>query len=143
MKLTEKQKRFADYYIECANATEAYKRAYDCENDVTARTNANKNLQKPTIAQYIEERMKSKEKERIANQDEVLEFLTTVLRGEITERIPIVGKDFFEFADNTPSIKDRTKAAELLGKRYSLFKENINHTGDIDIHITLSDDDDE
>lgn len=113
-KLSEKQKAFADYYIETGNASESYKRAYKCENDTTARTNANKNLQKPTIKAYLDERLKKIADERIAKPTEVLQYLTKVMRGE--------EKDQF---DLDAPLNERTKAAELLGKRYRLFTEKI------------------
>lgn len=109
-KLTPKQKAFCDYYIETGNATEAYKKAYKCNNDTTARTNANKNLQKPTIKAYIDKRMKELESSRIADAREVLEYLTRVMRGEEKDQF---GLD--------ASLQDRTRAAELLGKRYAIF----------------------
>lgn len=119
MKLTPKQKAFADYYIELGNAEEAARKA-----GYSARGNTTKLLQNTTIRQYIQQRMAEKDKERIASQDEVLEFLTKVLRGEVTEEIPIgKGEGYFELEDKTPSVKDRVKAAELLGKRYALWTE--------------------
>ncbi|ANB62329.1 terminase small subunit [Anoxybacteroides amylolyticum] len=117
-KLTEKQKRFADYYIELGNAEEAAKRA-----GYSARGNTTKLLQNTTIREYIQQRLSEKDKERIASQDEILAFLTKVLRGEETEKIPMAGKDFFELVENTPNIKDRIKAAELLGKRFAMWTE--------------------
>jgi phage terminase small subunit len=126
-KMTEKQKRFADYYIETGNASESYKRAYDCKNDTTARTNANKNLQKPTIKKYIDSTLSEKDKERIASQDEVLAYLTSVLRGEVTEEVLRgVGKGAQVVDDVEVSAKDRIKAAELLGKRYAIWTDNKN-----------------
>ncbi|KHF30152.1 Terminase small subunit [Anoxybacillus sp. BCO1] len=75
-KLTEKQKRFADYYIELGNAEEAAKRA-----GYSARGNTTKLLQNTTIREYIQQRLAEKDKERIASQDEILAFLTKVLSG--------------------------------------------------------------
>ncbi|MED4979384.1 terminase small subunit [Geobacillus stearothermophilus] len=121
MKLTPKQKAFADYYIELGNAEEAARKAG--YSDATARGHAHKLLQNVAIRQYLDERIAEKDSKQIAKQDEILSFLTQVMRGEVTERIPIVGKDLFEVVDNTPSIKDRVKAAELLGKRYALWTE--------------------
>ncbi|MBS4173479.1 terminase small subunit [Bacillus sp. FJAT-49736] len=129
MKLTVKQKRFADYFIETGNATEAYKKAgYSAKDDNIAGVEGHKLLKNPKIDSYIKELISEKDHERIASQDEVLEFLTKVLRGEETEKIPISGKDWFEMIDNNPSIKDRTKAAELLGKRYTLWTEKVEQT---------------
>lgn len=134
-RLTPKQRLFCDYYIELGNATEAAKKAGYSEK--TARVIGQENLLKPALKTYIADRMKQKEADRIASQDEVLEFLTNVLRGEITEQIPIIMEKDFEMIDKAPSVKDRTKAAELLGKRYALFKENVNHSGDVGISISV------
>lgn len=113
--LTPKQSAFIDHYLELGNATEAYKRAYDCKNDVTARTNANKNLQKPTIRAYIDRRRAQMDEERIAKPEEVLKYLTGVMRGEI--------KDQF---DLDAPLQERTRAAEALAKRYRLYDAKDN-----------------
>lgn len=133
-KLTPKQKDFADYYIETGNATDSYRRAYDC-TEKTASVEGFKNLAKPSVKQYLESRIAEKDSKKIAKQDEILEFLTSVLRGEEKEKIPIVSKDFFELVDNTPSIKDRTKAAELLGKRYTLWVDKHSIDGNLGVKI--------
>ena len=102
--LTEKQKRFADYYIECGNATEAAIRAGYSES--SAKEIGCENLTKPNISAYIEERVKPTEEKRIATGDEVMEFFTAVMRGEI--------RDAF---DLPPSLADRKDAAKELAKR--------------------------
>jgi phage terminase small subunit len=123
--MNEKQKAFADYYIETNNATESYKRAYkSCKSDAAARASGSKLLTNPNIKKYIEERLAGKEKERIANQDEILEFLTSVIRGEVKDQLGL----------ETP-VKDRNKAAELLGKRYGLFVDKIEHSGETGVRI--------
>ena len=115
-KLTPKQKAFCDYYIELGNATEAaIKAGY---NKKTARQIGSMNLTKVDIKQYIEERLKSIEDARIAKGEEVLQYLTKVMRGEEKDQF---GLD--------ASLQDRTKAAELLGKRYRLFTEKIEVDG--------------
>lgn len=122
MKLTPKQKAFADYYIESSNATQsAIKAGYSKK---TARAIGTENLAKPYIKAYIDERMAEKDAKRIASQDEVLEFLTKVLRGEIEEEVALgegMGSQRLEMKELGG--KDRIKAAELLGKRYSLWTE--------------------
>lgn len=118
-KMTEKQKAFCDYYLETGNATEAYKRAYpSCKKDGTARTNSSKLLTNANISQYIDKRLKEIESERIAKPEEVLQYLTKVLRGEEKDQF---GLD--------ATLQDRTKAAELLGKRYRLFTEKMEIEG--------------
>ena len=140
MKLTPKQKAFADNYIETGNATEAYLKAYNCKRE-TADTNGTRLLGNARIKQYIEERMQEKEPEKIASQDEVLSFLTNVMRGQVTEQVPITMKDYWEMTEKDPSIKDRVKAAELLGKRHMLWtdKQQIDTTQQVVIVNDLSD----
>ena len=127
-KLTEKQKRFCDEYLVDLNGTQAAIRAGYSEK--TARTIAAENLTKPNIRKYIDERMKEKEKELIADQDEVLKYLTSVLRGMSQSEIVVVENigDFTSEArriQKAPDEKERLKAAELLGKRYNLFSEKM------------------
>ena len=117
--LTEKQKRFCEYYIENPNATEAAIRAGYAEK--TAYAIGAENLRKPQIQQYIAEVMESLQKDRIASADEVLQYLTGVMRGEI--------KDQF---DMDASIQDRNRAAELLGKRYKLFVDKQEVSGTLE-----------
>lgn len=128
-KMTEKQKAFCDYYLETGNATEAYKRAYpSCKKDGTARTNSSKLLTNANISQYIDKRLKEIESERIAKPEEVLQYLTSVLRGEEKDQF---GLD--------ATLQDRTKAAELLGKRYRLFTDKMEVTGEIPVVISGGD----
>lgn len=105
MELTPKQKAFADYYLETGNATEAAKLAGYSEK--TARQIGTENLAKPYISEYIAERQKKLEDKRIADISEVLQFFTSVMRGEI--------KDQFDF---NPSLSDRLSAGKELMKRY-------------------------
>lgn len=115
-KLTPKQKAFCDYYIETGNATEAAKRAGYKGNNLNRI--ASENLSKLDLKAYIDERMAQIEDKRIAKGEEVLQYLTKVMRGEEKDQF---GLD--------ASLQDRTKAAELLGKRYRLFVENIKFEG--------------
>ena len=126
--MTPKQQRFCDEYLIDLNGTQAAIRAgYSAK---TANEQASRMLAKANIKEYIDQRMAEKEKSLIADQDEVLKYLTSVLRGEGTEEMVVVegrGDGFSEATTVTRDIspKDRLKAAELLGKRYSLFKENV------------------
>ena len=137
MRLTEKQKRFADYYIETGNATEAAIKAGYSQR--TARFIGAENLTKPNIKSYIEQRLKELEDERIADATEVLQYLTSVMRGEITETryIAVYDKDgsFVEEREGPPTVRDRNKAAELLAKRYGLLNENMNINAEMAVKI--------
>lgn len=127
-KLTAKQQRFCDEYLIDLNATQAAIRAGYSKK--TAGSIGTENMQKPLIKEYIDQRMAEKEKALIADQNEVLKYLTSVLRGESeSEEIVIENVGGFTSEARTmrkaPSEKDRLKAAELLGKRYSLFKDSM------------------
>lgn len=123
-KLTEKQKRFIDYYIETGNATEACRRAGYKGNNLDRI--GHENLRK--LESFINEKMQLKDNERIASQNEVLEYLTRVMRNE--------EKDAFGL---DASLQDRTKCAELLGKRYALFTDKKELSGG-GIKVTIVDD---
>jgi phage terminase small subunit len=125
-KLTEKQKAFSDYYIESLNATESYKRAYKVENQSTAESNGSRLLRNAKVKKYIDEIMSSKDESRIASQDEILQILTDIARG-ITEEEVVQFSQLGEELRTTrkPTIKDRMKASELLGKRYKLFTDKV------------------
>lgn len=112
-KLTEKQKRFIDYYVETGNATEAARRAgYEAKTNRTMESIGSENLRKLEV--FINERLNPIDDKRIADADEVLRYLTSVMRGEV--------KDTFDF---DTSVRDRNKAAELLGKRHRLFVDKV------------------
>ena len=119
--LTEKQKRFVDYYVSTGNATEAAREAgYKHPNRQGPRMLSNVGIQNATEA-----RLKELESSRIADAKEVMEFLTKAMRGEMTEKVlqPLNIKGGGQKADlfNVPiGAKERLKAAELLTKRYGL-----------------------
>lgn len=137
-KLNEKQKAFADYYIESLNATESYAKAYECSYN-TARTNGARLLAKANIKNYIDEIMSAKDESRIASQDEILQILTDIARG-ITEEEVVQFSQLGEELRTTrkPTIKDRMKASELLGKRYRMFTDKTEL--EITEPITIIDD---
>ena len=124
-KLNEKQKAFADYYIESLNVTESYAKAYECSYN-TARTNGARLLAKANIKNYIDEIMSAKDESRIASQDEILQILTDIARG-ITEEEVVQFSQLGEELRTTrkPTIKDRMKASELLGKRYRMWVDKV------------------
>lgn len=105
MKLTPKQKAFANEYLICGNITQAAIKAGYSEK--SARVIGQENLQKPAVLSYIEERQKQIDNSRIADVKEVLEFYSSVLRGEI--------KDQF---DMDAALSDRLAAGRELMKRY-------------------------
>ena len=135
-KLTAKQQRFCDEYLIDLNATQAAIRAGYSEK--TAKQIGQENLTKPDLKEYIEERMAEKEKSLIADQDEVLKYLTSVLRGD--NKSSVLARDNTgadRIIQKPPDEKERLKAAELLGKRYSLFTDKVN----VDVVVPVFKDD--
>jgi len=141
--MTEKQKRFCDFYIETGNATQAAIKAGYSEK--TAAAIGAENLIKPNLKSYIDERLAELKNERTADAQEVLEYLTAVMRGEYKEATLIgIGEGAQAVVDIDVGAKDRLKAAELLGKRHALFTDKVDlQTGDIVIKVGEWDADEE
>lgn len=123
MKLTEKQKRFIDYYIETGNASEAARRAGYSEK--IANRIGTENLSKPVIKEAITVRLKALEDKRIAKADEVMQFLTSTPRGEVKEERVVVegtgdGRSDARIITVQVSARDRLEAAKSLLKRYPM-----------------------
>lgn len=139
-KMTAKQRRFCEEYLIDLNATQAAIRAgYSKKN---AQNIASENLAKPMIRKYIDEKMAKKDSELIAKQDEVLRYLTSVLRGKSVGTEIVVegtgdGCSEARTMQKEPSEKDRLKAAELLGKRYGLFTDKVDMNADAELTITV------
>ncbi|WP_304179109.1 terminase small subunit [Leptotrichia trevisanii] len=142
MKLTEKQKRFADYYIETGNITEAAVKAGYSKK--TARVIGQENLLKPAIKGYIDEKLETMQDERTASAKEVLEFLTKSMRGEIKEEVVVIegtgdGTSEARMIEKQIGLRDRIKSAELLGKRYRLFTDRVEVNGVVPVMIVGED----
>lgn len=140
--LTEKQKRFADYYIETGNMTEAAIKAGYSKK--TARVIGQENLLKPAIKNYIDEKLKELEEKRVASATEVMQLLTSAMRGELDEEVVVVESigDYCSEArvvKKKIGLKDRIKAAELIGKRHRLFTDKIQVDGLVPVMITGED----
>lgn len=122
-KLTKKERIFADEYVKTTNGTQSAITAGYSEK--TASVTGSKMLRKPKVRQYIDAIMDERSKDTIATADEVLEYLTRVVRGE--------EKDAFGL---DVSVADKMKAAELLGKRHMLFTDKVKLDAEIEIDIS-------
>lgn len=120
-KLTEKQKRFADYYIETGNITESAVRAGYSKNYANAQ--GYKMLENVGIKQYIDERLKEMDEKRIMKAEEVMQLLTAIARNEVTEDVVVFNEGMTAIEQKGMSAKDRLKALELIGKRYAMWTE--------------------
>ncbi len=118
--LTEKQKRFIDYYIETANATESAKRAGYSEK--TAKNIGAENLTKLNF--FIQEKLQQLEDKRIASANEVLQYFTAVMRGEEKDQFGLEA-----------SLKDRNFAAKCLAQRHGLLIEKKELSGDYKVEL--------
>ena len=138
-KLTQKQQRFVDEYIISGNATQAAIKAGYSKR--TAKQAGTENLSKPYLKAAIDKRNAEIKTEKTADMTEVMEYLTSVMRGKQTESVA-TAKGVY---NGVPvGAKDRIKAAELIGKRNGAWtdKKEINGNLDIDIGVGDYDDDD-
>ena len=150
--MTEKQKRFCDEYLIDLNATQAAIRSgYSAK---TAKQIGQQNLTKLDIQEYINKRLAEKEAELIADQDEVLQTLTRVLRRQEMYTVVVtckersskydekgkkvtIEKEVPQLVQVPTKVSDLNKAAELLGKRYALFTDKVETDVDMDLNITI------
>ena len=142
--MTEKQKRFCDEYLIDLNATRAYLAAYPTvKKESTAAQAGSRMLRNVKVKKYIDERLEELHNQKTADAQEVLEYLTSVLRGESEAEEIVVegcgdGVSEARTMRKRPSEKDRLKAAELLGKRFGLYTDKMElEAKDLDLHITV------
>ena len=154
--MTEKQKRFCDEYLTDFNATQAAVRAGYSKK--TAYSIGEENLRKPEIKEYIEKRMAEKESQLIADQDEVMRYLTAVMRREKMESVVVtlntektsylpdengtmrkqtVKQEIPQIIEIPAQLRDANKAAELLGKAYGIYTDKVDVDADMDLNITI------
>lgn len=136
--MNAKQKRFCDEYLLDCNATQAAIRAG--YSPKVARVTAAKLLTNANIKGYVDEQLERLHTEKTADAQEVLEYLTAVLRGESSSEIVVVegrgeGVSEARRVQKAPDEKDRLKAAELLGKRYRLFTDKLDVDGGVSVVI--------
>lgn len=137
--MNARQKRFCDEYLIDCNATQAAIRAG--YSPKTAKNIGNENLTKPDLKAYIDEQLEILHSEKIATADEVLQYLTSIMRGEHREQtLKFIGEGVQKITNIDVSAKERLKAAELIGKRYGIFKDNVDVGGSIPVVISGGDD---
>ena len=135
--MTERQKRFADEYLIDCNASRAYKAAYpNVKNSEVARKNGSRLLTYADVKQYVQERLDAINAAKIATVQEVMEYLTAVMRGESSAEIVVVEGE----GDGCSRARRMQKAAELLGKRFALFTDQVQVQGAVPVIIDDSDD---
>ncbi len=152
MALTAKQKRFCDEYLIDFNATQAAIRAGYSER--TAYSQGQRLLKNVEVQKYLQERMAEKEKELIADQNEVMKYLSAVMRREKTESVVVtlskeksvyvpdangtmrkqtVKEEIPQVVEIPARLSDANKAAELLGKAYGIYTDKV----DMDVNVPV------
>lgn len=132
--LNEKQQRFADEYLIDLNATQAAIRAG--YNKKSAYSQGQRLLKHDEVKSYIEERMADQKENTIASADEVMQYLTSVIRGK--SRSYVLARDELgadRIVEKPPDEKERLKAAELMGKRHQLFTDKVKVDGSMPVMI--------
>lgn len=155
-KMTDKQKRFCDEYLIDMNGAQAAIRAGYSKK--TAKQIATENLSKPYLREYIDKRMAEKEAALIADQDEVMKYLTAVMRREKAEHVVVtcteetssyvtdaegkmrkqtVKKETPKIVEIPARLQDSNKAAELLGKAYGIYTDKVDADVDMNLNIKV------
>jgi phage terminase small subunit len=127
--MKEQYKIFCDTYLQTFNASTSYAKAFPAAKEGTCMVNGCKLLKRQEIQEYLKERFKELGKENIAKIEEILEYYTKGVRGELKEEVVVtemVGDGLSEtkIVMKQIAIKDRTRCAELLMKRLELVEED-------------------
>ena len=132
--LNEKQQRFADEYLIDLNATRAAIRAGYSEK--TAYSQGERLLRNAEVKTYIREKMDERKEDAIASADEVMRYLTAVIRGQSRSHVLArndLGAEYI--LEKPPDEKERLKAAELMGKRHQLFTDKVKVDGNMPVMV--------
>lgn len=124
--MTNKQKRFCEEYLIDCNATQAAIRAGYTKK--SAYSTGQRMLNNSEVKAYIDEKLAQLSSIKIANAEEVMIYLTSVLRGESRATVISDEKGKPKLIEKPPDEKERLKAAELLAKRYGILTEKLNVT---------------
>ena len=126
--LTDNQRIFCDEYLIDRNATRAYRVAFPrVKSDHSAGNGGWRLLRKAEVRDYLSAQEAAIHDASIASATEVRQFLTRVMRGEVTESVPVfVMKGIQELTDAPAGLTPRIRAAELLGKVMGLFTDQVS-----------------
>lgn len=139
--MTDKQKKFCDEYLIDCNGRRAYKAAYpNVKKDAVADANASRLLSNTKVKKYIDEQLSKIHSNKIADAQEVMEYLTSVIRGESSSSVlAFCGDGRQKVIKKHPDEKERMKAAELIGKRYGLFTDKVDMSSTVPVVIVGDD----
>lgn len=123
--MNARHQRFCDEYLIDMNATQAAIRAGFAEK--TAYSQGQRLLKNVEVSAYLKAQLDAIHSKKTADAQEVMEYLTSVMRGEHKDQVlQLVGDGVQQIADIDVSAKDRIRAAELIGKRYSIFTDKTD-----------------
>ena len=118
--LNDRQQLFVTEYVKDMNATKAAERAGYSKR--TAYSQGQRLLKNVEIKKAVDKLLLKVRKNNVADAVEIEEYLTAVMRGEMKETEMInVGNFEQELVEVPAKQTTRIKAAELLGKRYSMW----------------------
>ena len=157
--VTNKEQLFVDEYLTDMNQTRAYKAVYTkVKNDNVAAAAASRLLKKPGIQEYIDERLKKISEEKIAKTEEVMQYLTSVMRREKKECVVVtimeeestyvpdekgtmrkqtIKKETPQIVEIPAKLSDANKAAELLGKVYGMYTDKVETDVGMELNINI------
>lgn len=157
--LTEKQKRFCDEYLKDFNASRAAEQAGYKKR--SAAQQAARMLRKDNIQEYIQARIDERTKRTEVTQDMVVNELKKIAFSNMgsVARWNGSGVSFFDSDELNEDAKatvmsveettnqhggslkikqyDKTKALELLGRHLGMFKDKIEHSGELTLEQLL------
>ena len=124
--LTAQEAKFIEVYVSGSTQTQAYREAYNETDSVKIAAGARKVIRKPYILEEIKCRMSQAKTESIATMQEIMEYYTGVMRGDV--------KDAFGLE---ASLSERTKCAMELAKRMSILEDRAAGNEEKDNVVTL------
>ena len=129
--MNKRKLEFVDAYVKDIKRNQTAAAIAAGYSEKNAAQTASRLMKDDEVKKAIEERLAELHEQNTAKANEVIEFLTSVMRGEITDNVPLfIGKGLQELTKAEPNAKDRLKAAEMLGKYYALFMDKTQIEGD-------------
>ena len=136
MAITEKQMIFAEEYLKDLNGSRAYKAAYpNVKKDGAARSRASELLKRKEIKSYIDQKLEEIHNENTATAAEIMEYLTSVLRGESRSAAVVDG----EIVNSPPREKEKLEATRQLSKILGIDVQKVELGGDIGLVKIIDD----
>lgn len=126
--LTEKELLFIDEYLESGNIVQSVRKAgYNATSDKSACSIGSRLLKRDRVRKEIDSRREKMTEARIATAQEVMEYFTKVMNGEIKD----------QFGLDAP-LAERTRAAQELAKRTVDIDNRNKGQADAKVEINLN-----